>query len=217
MTTKQRPLSKRQQDVKEFISDYVMKSGFPPTRAEIARGLGIGAVASVDAHLHAMVHKGHLTIKHGTPRGIRIIEPDWTPVVQLGRRAAQEPIPSEGETANGVPSRFARLFRPAADWFVEARDETLRALGAEQGDLIAIRAANTAQDGDVVIVLIRATLACRRVERVDERTVVLTALPVPGKTTPQPIAVEGAELSISGVVVGTVSARPIAKNVFGES
>ena len=65
-------LTKRQQEILQFIRQFMDAEGFPPTRAEIARALGFLSVNAAEDHLKALVRKQAITILPGTSRGIRL-------------------------------------------------------------------------------------------------------------------------------------------------
>ena len=202
--------TKRQQEVLDCIRAHVRNRGFPPSREEIAKALGVRATQSVDVHLNALVRKGWIAISPKVSRGIRLIEADTIPLVDpTRRRSAGEPVPVESEVAEGVPGTLTGRFCPRPDYFVEIGDDTLSNLGIEPGDLVAVRAASTGETGDVVIARVGATLIYRRLERVDERTVELAGMEEGSRLAPNPIVFDRDALRIEGVVIGTLVARPL--------
>ncbi len=65
-------LTARQQEILDFIRYAIEKTGFPPTRAEIAKALGFRSPNAAEDHLKALVKKGAITVLAGTSRGIRL-------------------------------------------------------------------------------------------------------------------------------------------------
>ncbi|EOV0992680.1 LexA family transcriptional regulator, partial [Edwardsiella piscicida] len=51
-------LTKKQEGVLSFISDFIAANGFPPTRAEIARGIGFRSPNAAEDHLKALSRSG---------------------------------------------------------------------------------------------------------------------------------------------------------------
>ena len=88
-----KPLTLQQQKILDFIRQAIENSGFPPTRAEIARGLNFRSPNAAEAHLRALEKKGAIEILRGAARGIRMKEAAGLPVI--GRVAAGAPILSE--------------------------------------------------------------------------------------------------------------------------
>lgn len=68
------PLTKRQQEVFDFILDSMAANGAPPTRVEIAEHFGFKSANAAEDHLKALDKKGHIELKAGTSRGIFIHE-----------------------------------------------------------------------------------------------------------------------------------------------
>src|SRR3954447_16370956 len=68
------PLTARQQQILDWIRHHVEVSGMPPTRAEIAKGLGFSTASSAEDHLRALAKKGALQLLPGTSRGMRLRE-----------------------------------------------------------------------------------------------------------------------------------------------
>src|SRR6187399_1289951 len=88
-------LTARQQKVLDWIRRYLETTGMPPTRAEIAAGLGFSTASSAEDHLRALARKGALEILPGSSRGLRLrdmpaIAGAGLPLV--GRVAAGHPI-----------------------------------------------------------------------------------------------------------------------------
>src|SRR5690349_12218334 len=89
------PLTARQQQILDWIRHHVEVSGMPPTRAEIAKGLGFSTASSAEDHLRALAKKGARELLPGTSRGMRLRDlPERSgaglPIV--GRVAAGSPM-----------------------------------------------------------------------------------------------------------------------------
>ncbi|MGB3287919.1 MAG: repressor LexA, partial [Burkholderiaceae bacterium] len=66
-------LTERQQQILELIRSEIARSGFPPTRAEIARALGFKSANAAEDHLKALARKGAIELTAGASRGIRLV------------------------------------------------------------------------------------------------------------------------------------------------
>ena len=84
------PLTARQQKVLDWIRRYLESTGMPPTRAEIAAGLGFSTASSAEDHLRALARKGVLLLTPGASRGLRLKE---TPELLQVEFRLQEGIP----------------------------------------------------------------------------------------------------------------------------
>ena len=114
-------LTARQNQVLQFIQKFMHESGFPPTRAEIAKGLGFRSVNAAEDHLKALVRKEAIEILPGTSRGIRILDDaaeSGLPVV--GRVAAGRPILAEPHIQRHY-QMDSRLFRPRAHYLLRVQ------------------------------------------------------------------------------------------------
>src|SRR5690606_10395753 len=65
-------LTDRQQEILDLIRVTVERTGFPPTRAEIARALGFRSPNAAEDHLKALARKGAIELTAGASRGIRL-------------------------------------------------------------------------------------------------------------------------------------------------
>src|SRR5512146_881052 len=68
------PLTARQRQILDWIRRHLETTGMPPTRAEIAAGLGFRTPSSAEDHLRALAKKGALQLLPGTSRGRRLRE-----------------------------------------------------------------------------------------------------------------------------------------------
>src|SRR3954469_4544529 len=106
-------LTPRQAEVLRLINEFAQNTGFPPTRAEIARMLGFRSANAAEDHLKALARKGFIELLAGASRGIRLKE-------QLGLRliwlvAAGNRILAEG-SVQGRYQLDTQLFKPHADY-----------------------------------------------------------------------------------------------------
>ena len=69
-----KPLTKRQQEIFDFILDCIATNGAPPTRVEIADNFGFRSPNAAEDHLKALAKKGHIELRSGTSRGIYVAE-----------------------------------------------------------------------------------------------------------------------------------------------
>jgi len=89
-------LTARQRQILDWIRAHLETTGMPPTRAEIAGGLGFSTPSSAEDHLQALARKGAIEIVPGTSRGLRLIDMPGISVQGalpiVGRVAAGHPI-----------------------------------------------------------------------------------------------------------------------------
>jgi repressor LexA len=156
-----RELSGKQLEVLSFIQRFVAAHGWPPTRGEIADGLGLKNRQGIDQHLRALQLKGALDLVPGISRGIRLLDAAPAANMQLpssaaaglpllGRIAAGSPILATGNIEDHIQVDAA-LFRPRADFLLRVRGDSMQDADIQDRDLLAVHQTNQARNGQIVI------------------------------------------------------------------
>ena len=155
-------LTKKQSQVLELIREFLQVTGFPPTRAEIARQFGFRSANSAEEHLRALAKKGYINILRGTSRGIRLTEGVGIPII--GRVAAGNPILSESNI-QGRAGIDPNLFKPHADYLLKVRGMSMRDAGILEGDLMAVNKTKSVRSGQIIVVRINNEVTVKRFRR----------------------------------------------------
>ena len=194
-------LTARQEEVLALVKAHIAESGYPPTRADIARELGFRSPNAAEEHLKALARKGVIEMIPGTSRGIRlpVTEPDGLPVV--GQVAAGAPILAAEhieETCDVPPD----MFRPAADFLLRVRGDSMVDVGILDGDLLAVHKTPVARSGDIIVARIEDEVTVKRLRRKSRRRLLLIA----ENADYDPIEVDLAnqEFAIEGLSVGVL-------------
>lgn len=192
-------LTARQSEVLDLVRSHIADTGYPPTRADIARDLGFRSANAAEEHLKALARKGALEIVPGTSRGIRLPDDEGLPVV--GRVAAGSPILAQEhieETCNVPPD----MFRPAADFLLRVEGDSMVDAGILDGDLLAVHKTSEAANGAIVVARIDDDVTVKRLRRKSRSRVVLEA----ENEAYDPIEVDlrSQELVIEGLSVGVI-------------
>ena len=108
-------LTERQQQVLDIVRQHIDETGYPPTRADIARELGFKSANAAEEHLKALARKGAIEIIPGASRGIRLPHSAGIPIV--GRVAAGNPVLAE-ENIEDYCDLSPSFFKPPADYFM---------------------------------------------------------------------------------------------------
>lgn len=111
-------LTQRQQQVLDIVRQHIDQTGYPPTRADIARELGFKSANAAEEHLKALARKGAIEIIPGASRGIRL--PDVPGIPVIGRVAAGSPLLAQ-EHIEDYCTLAPTFFKPAADYFCGSR------------------------------------------------------------------------------------------------
>lgn len=203
-------LTARQAQVLEYIRKHVAEHGGAPTRAEIAAAFGLRSANSAEQYLRTLAEKGHLEVT-GQARGIRLAERHRERRVELlsvpvvGRVAAGMPILAV-ENLDDHRDLAANLFEPAPDFLLRVQGQSMRDAGILDGDLLAVRRAQNAMNGQIVVARIGDEATVKRFQR-DGHIVKL----IPENSDPayQPIVIDlrEQELTIEGHALGVIGVR----------
>ena len=146
-------LTARQQQILDWIRRHLETTGMPPTRAEIAAGLGFRTASSAEDHLRALARKGALELLPGASRGLRLREMPELPGVGIpvvGRVAAGNPILAAEHIEMHI-RLDPGLFSPRADYLLRVRGASMKNAGILDGDLLAVHKTNEARSGQIVV------------------------------------------------------------------
>jgi repressor LexA len=196
-------LSRKQLEVLAFIRSFVADTGLPPTRGEIAEGLGLKNRQGIDQHLRALENKGAIELLPGISRGIRIRESPSERVAGLpllGRIAAGEPILAASHIEEHINVDPA-LFRPQAHFLLRVRGDSMRDADILDSDLLAVHQTTQIRNGQIVV----ARLVDEATVKYYHRQGHLVRLE-PANTDYRPIEVDlrEQELTIDGLAVGVI-------------
>jgi repressor LexA len=199
-------LTARQQQILDWIRTHIETAGMPPTRAEIAAGLGFSTASSAEDHLQALAKKGAIELRPGTSRGLRLRELPGVPLQGtlplVGRVAAGSPILA----AEHIEGRYRvdpTLFSPSADFLLRVHGASMEDAGILDGDLLAVHKTADARSGQVVVARLGDEVTVKRLTR-RGRDIVL----MPENAAFAPIEVDPARtpFAIEGIGVGLVRA-----------
>jgi len=204
------PLTARQQQILDWIRAHVESSGMPPTRAEIAAGLGFSTASSAEDHLRALERKGALEILPGSSRGLRLIAQPGRPLQGtlplVGRVAAGQPILA----AENVEAHYRvdpSLFTPRADYLLRVRGASMRDAGILDGDLLVVHRTAEARSGQIVVARLSGAAGDEvTVKRLKRRGREISLLPENPDFTPIVVDPRRDAFAIEGIAVGLVRA-----------
>jgi repressor LexA len=155
-------LTTRQQEIWQFLVEYVDDHGYPPTVREIGDAVGLASPSTVHAHLANLERAGLLRRDPTKPRAIELVGRRHSeeravsasaPVLPLvGRIAAGGPLLAEEsiEDRLAVPEPLGR----DADFLLRVTGDSMIEAGILDGDVVVVRRQPDARDGDVVVALV---------------------------------------------------------------
>ena len=193
-------LTQRQQQVLELIRAHISETGYPPTRADIARQLGFKSANAAEEHLRALARKGAIEIVPGASRGIRLPESAGIPIV--GRVAAGSPILAQ-EHIEEYCDLSASFFKPAADFFLQVHGDSMIDVGIFDSDLLAVHSTSNANNGDIVVARIDDEVTVKRLQK-GRSKYELQLLPENPDYQPIVVDLRHQDFAIEGLSVGVL-------------
>jgi repressor LexA len=155
-------LTARQSEVLQLIKDHIGETGYPPTRADIARELGFKSPNAAEEHLKALARKGAIEIIAGASRGIRLPESLGIPII--GRVAAGSPILAEAHIEDYCDMPAA-IFSPSADYFLRVKGDSMINAGIFDDDLLAVHRTTAVRNGQIIVARIGDEVTVKRFQQ----------------------------------------------------
>lgn len=193
-------LTARQTQVLELIKSHIDDTGYPPTRADIARELGFRSPNAAEEHLKALARKGAIEIIAGASRGIRLPENPGLPII--GRVAAGNPILAEANIEDYCDIA-PTLFTPAADYFLRVRGDSMIDVGIFEDDLLAVHRTQDVRNGQIVVARIDDEVTVKRLQQQRSKYQVLL-LPENKDYEPIEVDLRHQDFAIEGLSVGVL-------------
>lgn len=218
-------LTARQEQILNLIRDAIENTGFPPTRAEIAKELGFRSANAAEEHLQALARKGAIDIAPGTSRGIRVRNmtsaaseerPDHSvaQVVLPYQALMQLNLPLVGRVAAGSPilaqehiektfSVDRSLFSAIPDFLLKVRGMSMRDAGIMDGDLLAVKKADQARNGQIIVARLGDDVTVKRYRKTGS---LIELLPENPEFEPIHVNPERDDFALEGLAVGLMRA-----------
>jgi repressor LexA len=163
MTLENPMLTSRQQEIWQFLAEYVDAHGYPPTVREIGDAVGLASPSTVHAHLANLERAGLLRRDPTKPRAIELVgrrreEPavarsaSVPTLPLLGQIAAGSPLLAEEavEEEIAVPEPLGR----DADFLLRVKGDSMIEAGILDGDIVVVRKQTDARPGEIVVALV---------------------------------------------------------------
>ncbi len=202
-------LTKRQQEIFEFIKQHSAKFGYPPTVRDIGKAVGLASSSTVHAHLANLEKLGLLQRDPSKPRAIQmldraveqvknIVRPDGLPLV--GHVAAGSPLLAEENVESYVPVP-AEAGGEQGEYLLRVRGDSMKDAGILPDDYVVVRKQDTANDGEIVVALVGEEATVKRFFRESDHIRLQ-----PENATMEPI--RSRDVRVLGRVVGLMRAVP---------
>jgi len=163
-------LTKRQQEIFEFIKRYSAKYGYPPTVRDIGKAVGLTSSSTVHAHLANLEKIGLLRRDPSKPRAIELLDRAVGGVKSIVRTGG---LPIVGQVAAGQPvlaeeniEDYVQVPELAGgaegEYVLRVRGDSMKDAGILEGDFVVVRTQDTARDGEIVVALVGEEATVKR-------------------------------------------------------
>ncbi len=159
----QRELTRRQQEILDFIRGEIHRRGYPPSVREIGEAVGLSSSSTVHSHLAALEEKGFIRRDPSKPRALEVLDYRETDRgIDYGKVRA---VPLVGQVAAGSPILAAENIEQTISlpeemvtddqtFILRVRGESMIEVGIMDGDFVVVRQQQTANNGDIVVAMI---------------------------------------------------------------
>jgi repressor LexA len=165
-------LTKRQQEIFDFIKRYSAKYGYPPTVRDIGKAVGLASSSTVHAHLANLERIGLLRRDPSKPRAIEMLDRAAAGVRNLvrpglplvGHVAAGQPVLAEENIEDYIQTpSFAG--GEQGEYLLRVRGDSMKNIGILDDDLVVVKPQDEADDGEVVVALVGDEATVKRFYR----------------------------------------------------
>ena len=160
-------LTKRQQEIFDYIKRYAAEHGYPPTVRDIGKAIGLNSSSTVHAHLANLEKIGLLRRDPTKPRAIEVL-------VDKARQAvAPSGLPLVGQVAAGQPLLAEENIEDYVDmpgiaggdgggYVLRVKGDSMKDAGILEGDYVVVRPQETAKNGEIVVALVGEEATVKR-------------------------------------------------------
>lgn len=153
-------ISKKQEEILEYIKSQILERGFPPAVREICEAVHLKSTSSVHSHLETLEKNGYIRRDSTKPRAIEILDDSFqlarrevTNVPMLGYVAAGEPLLAQEHIEDYFPIPVEMLPNKPT-FLLSVKGESMVNAGILSGDYVLVQEQSTADNGDMVVAMI---------------------------------------------------------------
>jgi repressor LexA len=158
-------LTERQQEIYDYVGEYVDEHGYPPTVREIGERVGLASPSTVHAHLANLERAGYLRRDPTKPRALELVGRGRPAADAVGEAGRVRVLPLVGEIAAGGPllaeqnvEDHLAVPEPLSsgtgeEFLLRVKGESMIEAGILPDDYVVVRRQQTAQNGDIVVAL----------------------------------------------------------------
>ena len=164
-----RKITKRQQEIYDFIKSYQREKGYPPSVREMASAVGLSSPSTVHAHLASLEEHGLIRRDKTKPRALELFNEDGSAVklanVEENPSRGTVTLPLVGRVAAGMPilaeqnvedtfTLPAEIATDSSSFVLEVHGDSMINAGIFNGDYIVVREQHSAMNGEIVVAMI---------------------------------------------------------------
>ncbi|MFC1538527.1 transcriptional repressor LexA [Candidatus Latescibacterota bacterium] len=199
-------LTKRQQDILDFIESFQKERGYPPTLRDIGNEFGIKSTNGVRVNLAALEKKQYIIRRPWLSRGIELInvpkveatdsEVGYVPII--GKITAGEPIFSS-ENIDGMLAVDDSFLKTKKVFALKVKDDSMKNVGIFKGDYVLAKRQHSADSGEIIVFMIKNEITVKRYDSEGDKVYLI---PENDKYETRMVRKTSSELQIAGKVVG---------------
>jgi len=166
-------LTKRQQEIFDFIKKYSAKHGYPPTVRDIGKAVGLASSSTVHAHLANLEKVGLLRRDPSKPRALELLDRAVEQAVDTVKSVVRPGVPLIGSVAAGQPvlaeeniEDYIQVPSEAGgetgDFLLRVRGDSMVDAGILEGDMVVVRRQETAKNSEIVVALVGEEATVKR-------------------------------------------------------
>jgi repressor LexA len=167
-------LTKRQQEIFDFIRKYSQKYGYPPTVRDIGKAVGLASSSTVHAHLANLEKIGLLRRDPSKPRAIELLDRAVENAVESVKGIVRsEGLPVLGSVAAGQPMLAEENIEDyvsipeiaggeEGEYLLRIRGDSMKDAGILEGDHVVVHPQETARDGEIIVALLGEEATVKR-------------------------------------------------------
>jgi len=201
-----RILTERQQEILDFIEDFIQKRGYPPTLREIGNEFGISSTNGVRVNLAALEKKQYIIRRPWLSRGIELVhapktketdsEIGYIPII--GKVAAGEPI-FAAENIEGMLAVDDTFISTKKVFALKVKGDSMSGAGILDGDYVLARRQHNAEPGEIVVFIVGDEITVKRFDTKNDKVYLI---PENEAYETRIIKKNSTDLQIAGKVVG---------------
>ncbi len=192
-------LTRRQQEIYDYLQANLDKFPHPPTLDELCNALGLSSKGSLHKQIQALIDAGLIEPMNNRRRGIRLSgqsQDEAQGLPFLGYIAAGHPIEAvEQQETIEVPD-YLHTNRPC--YVLQVKGDSMIEEGILDGDQIIIEQRDHARNGEIVVALVDGSDATlKRIEQKPDRVILH-----PANASLSPMTYAPDQVQIQGILVG---------------